>query len=50
MLGNPVEFAAIVEDVVLLRTSNVLILLKEWNGIEKLVSIVISVLGKENLL
>jgi len=50
MLGNPVEFAVIVEDVVLLRTSNVLILLEEWNGIEKLVSIVILVLGKENLL
>jgi hypothetical protein len=49
MLGDPIEFPAAIQDVVLFSTGNILIVLKEWGRIKKLASVIILVFGKENL-
>src|ERR1700730_3834940 len=50
VLCNPIELPAIVEDVVLPCTRNAFVVLKERNRIKKLMSIIVLILSKENLL
>jgi hypothetical protein len=50
MLGDSVELAAVIKDIVLLSTGNVLIALEERNRVEQLTGIITLVLGEQGLL